>query len=531
MGFESERIQKPSWHSHRAETYMDKYARIEHIRVRGVSDSMQSTNPTLLEPLAIDLGIFLLVLIYAINLLFAISIVFFERKKPTSALAWLAALVFLPGFGFLLYLVFGQTIYKEKIFRVKAEDDRKIQTAIQEQERELLEQDIPLESKIGDYYDLAYMFLTENKALISNDNEVEIFTDGNDKFNSLLAAINDARHHIHMEYYIIRNDDLGRRVLTALVQKAKEGVEVRLMGDAIGCNRLPKSFARELTDAGGQVAWFFPSKILHINLRVNYRNHRKIAIIDGKIGFVGGLNIGDEYLGKGPLGYWRDTHIRIAGSAVKSLQSRFFMDWNYAAKDNLVLEEKYFPDTRRREGVTMQIVHSGPDSIGEDIKFGYIKLINAARETVYIQTPYFIPDDSVLDALKIAARSGVDVRIMFPCKPDHPFVYWVTTSYIGELLEWGVRAYTYDNGFIHSKTIVVDGIAGSIGSANWDIRSFSLNFEGNAFIYDVMVAGRMKAIFEQDLKSCTEVTHQRYEQRPALIRIKESIFRLMAAVM
>jgi len=475
----------------------------------------------------------ILLLILALNLLFAVVIVFVERKNPTSALAWLLVLLLLPALGFALFLVFGQNYHKQRLFNIKIEDDQVLQQLLLDQKRELSGGGIMLhEGGLDRFHGMIAMLLANNGAYLTTDNHIEIYTNGREKFDALLAAIAAARDHIHMEYYIIRNDDLGREIIAALAKKAREGVTVRFLYDAVGCMRIPPSFFRELNEAGGKVAAFFPSRIPRLNIRINYRNHRKIAIIDGSAGFIGGFNIGDEYLGKDPrLGYWRDTHIRINGSAVAPLQLRFFLDWNFAAGDELGLSERYFPHSSGTGSTAVQIVSSGPDARWNQIKEAYIKLINTAEESVYIQSPYFVPDGSVMDALRIAALSGIDVRIMIPCKPDHPFVYWSSCSYIGELLEAGVRGYTYDAGFIHSKTIVVDGVAASVGSANWDVRSFGLNFEANAFIYDREYAGRLKSIFLADLSQCTEITRAAYEKRRFLIRVKESFSRLLSPVL
>ena len=477
------------------------------------------------------LGYGLVGVLLVINFFIALSVIFVERKKPSAALLWVAVLFFLPIFGFLLYLVFGQTIYKERIFRLKEEDDRIAKEVIARQEERLSRIHVPLEDKAGDYLNMAAMLLHNDGAVLTNDNTIEVYIDGNAKFDALMEAIAGAEDFIHLEYYIIRNDTLSRQIATALAAKAREGVTVRVLGDAVGCHELPKDFFSDLIAAGGEVATFFRSKYLHINMRVNYRNHRKIAVIDGTTGFIGGFNIGDEYLGKGPLGNWRDTHLKITGSAVHSLQVRFFMDWNHAAEADLGFEERYFPVVEEREGARVQIVASGPDSRGEAIKKGYLALIHNARESIWIQTPYFIPDESIMDALKIAAESGVDVRIMFPCKPDHPFVYWAGFSYLWELMESGVRVYTYDDGFIHAKTVTVDGIAASVGSANWDIRSFSLNFEANAFLYRGDTPAKLRQIFADDLARCTEVTREMYNGRTRIVRFKESFSRLFSGIL
>jgi cardiolipin synthase len=318
-----------------------------------------------------------------------------------------------------------------------------------------------------------------------------------------------------------------------LTERALAGVEVRVLCDGLGCAKLPRNFFDGLKSAGGKIAFFFPSRIRFLNLRSNFRNHRKIAVIDGKTAFVGGFNIGDEYLGKvKKWGYWRDAAVRIKGDAALACQLRFFFDWNYAAKEEQQgYQHRYFPDIASSDGAAVQIVSGGPDTYWNPVKEAYLKMINSATETVYLQTPYFIPDDSVRDALRIAALSGLDVRIMIPNRPDHPFVYWAGLSFVGQLLESGVRAYTYENGFLHAKTIVIDDIAASVGSANWDVRSFGLNFETNAVVYDQTVARSLKQSFEKDLEVCTELTSQRYAERPSTVKAKESISRLFSALL
>jgi cardiolipin synthase len=472
---------------------------------------------------------FIVNIIFIINIFFAIVVVFFERKTPTAVLAWLMVLFFLPLFGFLLYLFFGQNFTRRKMFTIKGKDDlRVLQEIFEEQYRDLVDPEYRFSNPDAELYrDTILALLRNGYAFLTEHNRVEIFTDGKEKFDSLFEAIGAAQHHIHMEYFIVNNDELGRAVVHALAGKASEGVEVRLLFDALGtrAGKGSKEVFHELTDAGGKIGVFFPSIY-----RANYRNHRKIAVIDGKVGFIGGFNIGDEYLGKGPLGYWRDTALRIQGRAVNTLQLRFMLDWNFTTNEFQESDPAYFPEPDESGATPIQIVSSGPDLRWSPIKEGYIKLINSARESVYIQTPYFIPDDSVSDALRLAAFSGVDVRVMIPCKPDHPFVYWASLSFIGDLLGAGVRAYTYDNGFIHAKTIVVDGKAGSVGSANWDERSFRLNFETNAFFYDASVGSELKRRFEQDLTVSTEITPERYAERPAWIKFKESISRLFSGL-
>ena len=471
----------------------------------------------------------ILAIILVLNVISAVTIVFFERRNPTAALAWLVVLFSLPSIGFVLYLLFGQNYTRQKMFVVKREEDRRfLQEVFLEQYREFADPHYRFSTpEAEEFRETIFLLLQNNRAFLTGGNRVDLYTRGKDKFDALFAAIRGARHHIHLEYFVINNDELGRAVVHALAEKAREGVEVRLLFDAMGTRAgggSRKAFS-ELTDAGGEIGVFFPSVY-----RVNYRNHRKIAVIDGTVGFIGGFNIGDDYLGKGPLGPWRDTAFRITGRAVQLLQLRFFLDWHYVTGEypGPGPRSQYFPDPGDRGTTPVQIVSGGPDTRWNPIKEGYIKLINSARESVYIQTPYFVPDDSVTDALRIAALSGVDVRVMIPCKPDHPFVYWASLSFIGDLLDAGVRAYTYDDGFLHAKTIVVDGKAGSVGSANWDVRSFRLNFEANAFFYDAAVGAELARAFEEDLVVSTEITLESYRARPRRVRMKESVSRLFS---
>lgn len=474
----------------------------------------------------------LISIVFIFDLAAVTYVVFFERRDPGNATVWILALLFMPFVGFILYLHFGQHYFKQKDFRLKAKKDEElVQRFLTEQKDKLarLRRDMS-GSEVEGGLQLINLLLADNDALVTDSNEVRAFVRGEDKFDALLEAIQRAEHHIHMEYYIIQNDELGRRVIEALTERARAGVEVRLLYDAFG-NRVSRKGYRKLIEAGGKVAPFYKALIPAITLRINYHDHRKIAIIDGTTGFIGGFNIGDEYLGKGPLGFWRDTAVEIKGPAVDALQLRFLMDWNYATKEGLELDPAYFPMERGTGSAYVQIVSGGPDSVWNPIKEEYLKLINMAKNTVYLQTPYFVPDQSVLDALRIAALSGVDVRVMFPCKPDHPFVYWASYSYIGDLLDAGVKAYTYDDGFIHAKTITVDDHVSSIGTANWDVRSFRLNFETNAVIYDLEFAKQQREVFLEDLKVCTEVTRKMYEDRPVTVRAKEGISRLLSSVL
>jgi cardiolipin synthase len=479
--------------------------------------------------MAVDLIIGAIVIL---NICFGISIVFFERKTPEIALAWLTLLVFIPVLGFLFYIAFGQNFYRARLFRIKAEDDKQVQELVADQLSEVARlENLSTDERENTFLRVIRMLLVSNRAIVSDNNKIEIYTNGHDKFKALFAAIDGAKDFVHVEYYYISPDNLGAEMVSHLTKKAKDGVEVRVLVDGLPFSVVPPSFWKPFLDAGGKKAVFFPGFLRFINFRFNNRNHRKIVVIDGKTAFCGGFNVGDEYVGRKELGFWRDTHVRIDGDAAHSLEVRFLMDWNYASKDPVELIPRYFPPTGGTGSAVVQIVSSGPDHRHNQIKLAYLHLINTATESVYIQTPYFVPDASLIDALRLAAQSGIDVKIMIPCKPDHMFVYSVNHAFIRDLLDAGVKAYTYDEGFIHAKTLVIDGVVASVGSANWDIRSFKLNFETNALIYNPAYAKNLREIFEDDLKRSTEITLASLEKRPLLERIWEPVARLFSPVL
>ena len=481
-----------------------------------------------------ELAVFLTDHLWVWNMLFAVVIVFFERRDPKSVWAWLLVLFFLPVVGFVFYLFLGQNMRKRKMFRLKEVEDH-LSEAIRQQEYQLKTRKFSEEdTEIGGFTDLIMYNLETAGAVISGDNDIDIFTDGNEKFDALIADLEQAERFIHMQYYIIRNDALFHRIAEVLTRKAKEGVEIRVLFDAMGCRLVPHSYWKKLSESGIQTAEFFPAILKRLQLRINYRNHRKIVVIDNRVAYVGGFNIGSEYLGlDDKFGYWRDTHLRIKGFGVMGLQLRFILDWNYAAKENLLQNHELFEGFKSgvRDNCELQIISSGPDHQVEQIRDNYMRLITKARKSIYIQTPYFIPDEAIFSALKIAIRSGIDVNIMIPCKPDHPFVYWATYSYIGELVMAGAKCYTYNNGFLHSKGMIVDCKVFCYGTANMDIRSFALNFEVNAVVYNHEKAYEMEKLFRKDLKNCTRITKDMYASRRLSLRLKEQVCRLLSPLL
>ncbi|MCL7582459.1 cardiolipin synthase, partial [Staphylococcus aureus] len=352
-------------------------------------------------------------------------------------------------------------------------------------------------------------------------------------YDQVLKDIKNAKEYIHLEYYTFALDGLGKRILHALEEKLKQGLEVKILYDDVGSKNVKMANFDHFKSLGGEVEAFFASKLPLLNFRMNNRNHRKIIVIDGQLGYVGGFNIGDEYLGLGKLGYWRDTHLRIQGDAVDALQLRFILDWNSQAhRPQFEYDVKYFPKKNGPLGNSpIQIAASGPASDWHQIEYGYTKMIMSAKKSVYLQSPYFIPDNSYINAIKIAAKSGVDVHLMIPCKPDHPLVYWATFSNASDLLSSGVKIYTYENGFIHSKMCLIDDEIVSVGTANMDFRSFELNFEVNAFVYDENLAKDLRVAYEHDITKSKQLTKESYANRPLSVKFKESLAKLVSPIL
>lgn len=474
-----------------------------------------------------------LIIGYIINFILIIAIVCFQRRDPVVSLAWVLGFTIFPIAGFLVFLVFGTGLKKhtKHKYHQKLENNRALTKILKTQKKAIfngLIDEVP-------YGDIARYLLTAGDSPFTENNEVKIYTKAEKKYRDLIEDIKNAKESINMIYFIIHDDVIGNTILNLLTQKAREGVQVRFLYDDFGSLLTPRRIFRELTQAGGKVVRFFPVK-LGAYSKLNHRNHRKITIIDGTIGYMGGMNIGDEYMSRGKrskkIPNWRDTHMRIVGPAVCLLQKYFALDWEFSTDEKLSDElERFFVLPDKPQGnIPIQIGASGPDSEKEEIKCAMIKMLNDATKYAYIQTPYFVPDQPFLTAITMAAQSGADVRVMLPGVPDKPYVYYVTTSYIGDLLKAGVRVYIYD-GFIHSKTIAIDDAVCTIGTTNIDIRSFSLHFEINAFLYGNEITSECREIFEQDMKNCSEITQEIYNKRGVWQIMKEGFFRLFSPIM
>ncbi|MGL6108117.1 cardiolipin synthase [Romboutsia sp.] len=482
----------------------------------------------------------LVTLIYIFNFLVIINLIFREKRNIETTVAWILILSTVPPLGFVMYIAFGRGISKDNMFKIKETEDKIIKDNILSTYNKLQCKD-SFDPNLMDHRDMIYSLANSNFANLTTNNDIKIYDNGEEFFSNLLSELKKAKYYINIQFYIFKDDDIGNKIIDVLLEKAREGVEVRLLYDAVGSRLLTDKSILKLKKGGVKVGAFFPSFMKLINFNLNYRNHRKIVVIDGKTGFIGGNNVGDEYLGKNSkFGNWRDTHLKLIGDSVMDLNIVFLLDWRYTTKEDLDFSI-YFNENclSKSEGSTsssntgIQIVSSGPDITDlDEIKFGYIKMIQKAKKYVYIQSPYFILDKTLTETLKIACFSGVDVRIMVPSKPDHPFVYWASSSYAGELLKYGAKLYNYDeNGFLHAKTIVIDDSICSIGTANMDIRSFELNFEVNAFIYASDISRQQRIIFEKDMIKSKEITLEMYNSRSTSTKIKESISRLLSPIL
>lgn len=471
----------------------------------------------------------LMLWIYIINFLILIIMVCFERRDPVVSLAWVLGFTVVPVVGFIVFLIFGSGL-KKKTANKYLEKWRMNLDLTEKMDKNIARYNLRNSADNPDSELILYLMNTNNSVLTIN-NDVKIYTEAQEKYKDLLEDIHNAKESINMLYFIIRNDDISKKIIAALTEKAKQGVEVRFLYDSFGCLLTHKSIFNKLRQAGGKVSPFFPVKLTSYS-KLNHRNHRKIVVIDGKVGYMGGINIGDEYMGKKKPSPWRDTHIRIKGDAVIYLQKVFSLDWLFSTDEDLSDNlNKYFPRQFDISGdKKIQIAASGPDSQEEEVKCGMIKMLNMAKDTVFIQTPYFVPDQPFLTALKMAAQTGKDIRLMIPGIPDKKSVYNTTYSFIGELLDAGIRVFKYP-GFIHSKTMVMDEKISTIGTTNMDIRSFQLHFEVNAFIYDEKTAAECKRIFLKDQSICEEIFIEDYKKRGIRQQIREGFFRLFSPIM
>lgn len=458
-----------------------------------------------------------------------------HNREPAKTISLLFALVVLPGIGLIIYYFFAQEFRKDKIFNRKKVYDHEM---IKKWEDKLI-----LEEK-----DLAHLenFFVDDKIklvrLLQNNqtkpftfgNKVDILVNARKKFDTLFADLKKAEKHIHLEYYMFRSDNIGNKLIDILCDKAKEGVDIRISYDYVGSSLSSKALKR-MNSCGIEIFPFMPVWFPNLTRKLNYRNHRKLVIIDGKVGFIGGVNISDEYVNyKGQEDtkmYWRDMHLRIEGHGVKSLQAQFLLNFNFITSKEIEIKDEYFPTIEAAGKSAVQIAASGPDTDWKNIMEAILTAINTAEKYVYITTPYFIPNNEILTALCTASRIGIDIKIIIPEVGDSVVARHATNSYIEMLLESGVRVFHYCKGMVHAKTMVVDGVISTIGTCNLDNRSFDINFEINAFVYDKYIAQEMLVIFNNDLLECDELNLEDWRNRAYSEKIKESLSRLWAPLL
>lgn len=461
--------------------------------------------------------------VYALLVVGTMVTILMDNRQPAKAMAWILVLTFIPVVGLILYIFFGQNTRKERLISQQSMDQLTKRSMLEFAEQK----DLTLPDA---HRTLIQQFINENWALPFKGNNVDIYTGGHDFFLALLGAIGRARHHIHLDTYIIEDDPLGRLVSDALIDRAREGVEVRLIYDDVGCWRVPSEFFERMRQAGIDVRGFMPVHFPAFTSKINYRNHRKLCVVDGQEAFIGGMNIAMRYVKP-----WRDTHLRVVGGVVYGVQRAFLVDW-YFVDRTLISGRKYYPGLADKPATAparlAQVVTSNPTSPWADIMQGYVRILLEAREYVYMETPYFLPTEPILFAMRTAALAGVDVRLMVPRHVDSKLVEWASRSYLSEIVESGVQILLYEPCFNHSKLLVSDDSLATCGSTNIDFRSFENNFEANIFFYDRDVALRLKQVFLDDEAHCTRVGEQdAHSQRPFWQRLWESLVRLLAPLL
>ncbi|MCM3725677.1 cardiolipin synthase [Neobacillus cucumis] len=479
----------------------------------------------------LESGIFgFLSVLITLSVIFIGFVIFFENRHPTQTITWLVVLGSFPLIGFIFYLLFGRNYRKERMFRKKYFLDKQAFLTVEGEDDLRSQEKLSLMGQHqGKLFRLAQKL---GNSPISFDTSTKVLTNGEETFRHITEQLKRARHHIHLEYYIVRHDLIGQEIKEILIQKASEGVKIRFLFDAVGSWQLSKSYINDLRNAGIEAVSFGPVKLPFLNNKFNFRNHRKIIVIDGTIGFVGGLNIGDEYLGRNEeIGFWRDTHLMLKGEAVRTLQLIFLQDWYYMTNHSFLTAEYLSPqlDNKRHGGV--QLIAGGPDNEWSVIKNIFFSMIASAEKSVWIASPYFIPDEDIFSAIKVAALSGVDVRLLVPNRPDKRIVFHASRSYFPELLEAGVKVYEYERGFMHSKIIIVDNELASIGTSNMDMRSFHLNFEVNAFLFRTKSTEELVEEYTNDLKYARQLDMKTFQQRHIGFRILESTARLLSPLL
>ncbi len=460
--------------------------------------------------------------LYAVTTISIIVVVLSENRNPVKSLAWVTVLMLLPLLGIVLYIVFGRNIQNT------SKMSRRNRRLLKKRERPSAAdyRSLDLEPESAQQIRLAHAL---TGAAFYTDNSVDVFTNGYDKFEALKADLRAAKRFINIEYYIFEDDQIGNEIAAILIDRAQAGVTVRVIYDHVGSFAVRNRFFNNMKKAGVQIYPFFQVTFPQLGTRINWRNHRKICIIDGTVGYLGGMNIADRYIDGGKFKCWRDTHVRVRGPIIAALQHSFVLDWHFVGQP--LITDPIEPTKPKDGKIAAQIITSGPTSQWSNIAFMFHKAIANAKRRIYIQTPYFLPTDALLKDLITAALARVDVRIMLPRSSDSVLLNYASASYFTECMRAGVKFYFYEPGMLHSKVIIIDDEFVTIGSTNFDFRSFEHNFEANLFFYSREFNERMLAIYRDDLAKCTRVTTAGWRRRPLLRRAIESVVRLMSPIL
>ena len=460
----------------------------------------------------------------------AVIAVLLKRINPTKTMSYIIVLLVFPFVGLIVYYFFGQEYRKTKIFSRKNVLNQSVVKRIQEKlelnSKEIDQVDDLLEEKSK----IIPLLYNSDNSKLSINNEVKLIKNGDEKFKLLFEDIKNAEHHIHLEYFVIEDGKIGSELLNLLCDRAKDGVEVRVVIDDVGSS-ISRKMKSKLKECGVNMHSFMPVLFSRFTGQMNYRDHRKIVVIDGKIGYVGGVNVSDLYVNAYNDRYWRDTHLRIVGEAVKSLQILFFTSYDFASGEKIEISKQYFPEHNCEKNIPIQIAASGPDTDWSNIMEAIFVAITNAEEYIYITTPYFIANDEIVTALQVAARSNKEVKIIVPRKSDSWIAEYATNSYLERLMEAGVHVYHYTKGFVHAKTISIDGVFSSVGTANMDYRSFNINFEVNALLYDEDFSQQLKELFIEDLKDTEKLELESWQNRPKHIKLIEAAAQLLAPLL
>lgn len=463
-----------------------------------------------------------LMAVYALTVIVILCVIVSENRNPVKTLSWVTVLLLMPVVGIVLYLVFGRSIKNTRM--ISRRNRRRLKRGEKSRPVDLRKQGLSDES-------LSQIRLARSLtgAIYYPDNDIKVFADGESKFDTLARDLAAAESYINIQYYIFSDDETGRRIADILIERVRAGVTVRLIYDHVGSFHTSRKFFKRMQKAGIQAYPFFKVSFPPFGTRINWRNHRKLCIIDGKIGYIGGMNVADRYVRGNRLGMWRDTHLRIVGPAVGSLQYSFAVDWNFMGRP-LIEESLSLPETPAGD-MGVQLITSGPTSQWHNVAMMFHHAIAGARKRIYIQSPYFLPTEALLKALQCAALAKVDVRIMMPRRSDSDLLRYASDSYIAECLQAGIKIYLYEGGMLHSKTLIIDDELVSVGSTNFDFRSFEYNFESNLFIYSGKFNDEMVELFDRDMKKSHHLTSAEWRRRPMLKKGAESIVRLTSPIL